>query len=79
MQLIERFEKSKRGLYSGSVGYFSPDGDFDFSVVIRSILYNSSNQYLSFTVGSAITINAEAEKEYEECFLKAKAILECLK
>lgn len=78
MQLIEKFEKSKRGLYSGSVGYFSPDGDFDFSVVIRSILYNRTNQYLSFTVGSAITINAEAKKEYDECLLKAKAILESL-
>lgn len=78
MQLIEKYEQSKRGLYSGSAGYFSPDGDFDFSVVIRSILYNQTNQYLSFTVGSAITINAEAEKEYDECLLKAKAILESL-
>jgi len=78
MELIEKFEKTKRGLYSGSVGYFSPNGDFDFNVVIRSFLYNESNKYLSYTVGSAITIKSNAESEYEECLLKAKAIRECL-
>lgn len=78
MQLIEKYEKTKRGLYSGSVGYFSPNGDFDFNVVIRSILYNESNKYLSFTVGSAITIKSDAEMEYEECLLKAQAIRESL-
>jgi para-aminobenzoate synthetase component 1 len=78
MQLMEKYERSKRGIYSGAIGYFSPDGDFDFNVVIRTILYNAKNQYLSFQVGSAITHNADAEKEYEECLLKAKAILEVL-
>jgi len=78
MQLMEQYERSKRGVYSGAVGYFSPDGDFDFNVVIRTVLYNSVKQYLSFHVGSAITYHANAEKEYEECLLKAKAILEVL-
>ena len=78
MQLMENFERTKRGLYSGSIGYFSPDGDFDFSVIIRTILYNQEKQYLSFQVGSAITFYADAEKEYEECFLKAKSIFEVL-
>ncbi len=78
MQLMEQFERSKRGVYSGAVGYFSPDGDFDFNVVIRTLLYNEANQYLSFQVGSAITYHAEPEKEYEECLLKAQAILEVL-
>ena len=78
MELIERYEKTKRGLYSGSVGYISPSGDFDFNVVIRSILYNSSSKYLSFQVGSAITANAVAENEYEECLLKAKGMFEAL-
>jgi para-aminobenzoate synthetase component 1 len=78
MQLMEKYERTKRGMYSGAVGYFSPDGDFDFNVVIRTILYNAGNQYLSFEVGSAITHNADAEYEYEECLLKAKAILEVL-
>jgi para-aminobenzoate synthetase component 1 len=78
MQLMEQYERSKRGVYSGAVGYFSPDGDFDFNVVIRTVLYNSVKKYLSFHVGSAITYHANAEKEYEECLLKAKAILEVL-
>ena len=78
MKLIEKYEKTKRGLYSGSVGYITPDKDFDFNVVIRSILYNELKKYVSFTVGGAITILAEAEKEYEECLLKAKAMFNVL-
>lgn len=78
MQIIEELEATKRGLYSGAVGYFTPTGDFDFNVVIRSILYNSKNQYLSFSVGSAITYQAIPENEYEECLLKAKAMFEVL-
>ncbi len=79
MKIIEELEETKRGLYSGAVGYFAPNGDFDFNVVIRSILYNSSNQYLSFSVGSAITSLSNPEMEYEECLLKAKAMFEVLK
>jgi len=79
MQIIEKLEETKRGLYSGAVGYFTPEGDFDFNVVIRSILYNAENQYLSFSVGSAITSEATPESEYEECLLKAKAMFEVLK
>lgn len=78
MQIIEELEETKRGLYSGAVGYFTPNGDFDFNVVIRSILYNSQNQYLSFSVGSAVTSQAIPEMEYEECLLKAKAMFEVL-
>ena len=78
MQLIEKYEQSKRGLYSGSIGYISPDGDFDFSVIIRSILYNAENQYLSFHVGGAITAESVPEKEYDECLIKAKAIRDTL-
>ncbi len=78
MNIIENLEETKRGLYSGAVGYFTPTGDFDFNVVIRSILYNASNQYVSFSVGSAITSLSEPSKEYEECLLKAKAMFEVL-
>lgn len=78
MQIIEELEETKRGLYSGAVGYFTPNGDFDFNVVIRSILYNSSYQYLSFSVGSAITSQSIPENEYEECLVKAKAMFEVL-
>lgn len=74
MKIIEEQEVTKRGLYSGAVGYFTPNGDFDFNVVIRSILYNESAQFVSFSVGSAITSKSTAEREYEECLLKAKAM-----
>ena len=78
MKIIENLEETKRGLYSGSIGYFTPEGDFDFNVVIRSILYNQENKYISFSVGSAITSQSVPEKEYEECLLKAKAMHEVL-
>jgi para-aminobenzoate synthetase component 1 len=78
MQLIDRYEPSKRGIYSGSMGYITPDKDFDFNVIIRSILYNSTNNYLSFQVGSAITYQADPENEYDECLLKASAIRKVL-
>ncbi|MSP84496.1 MAG: anthranilate synthase component I family protein [Flavobacteriaceae bacterium] len=78
MNIIEELEETKRGLYSGSVGYFTPNGDFDFNVVIRSILYNSKNNYVSFSVGSAITAQSNPESEYEECLLKASAMLNVL-
>ena len=74
MEIIEELEQTKRGLYSGSIGYFTPENDFDFSVVIRSIFYNEAEKYVSFSVGSAITSKSEPEKEYEECLLKARAM-----
>jgi para-aminobenzoate synthetase component 1 len=78
MQIIENLEETKRGLYSGTFGYFTPDNDFDFNVVIRSILYNQEKKYVSFSVGSAITSLSIPENEYEECLLKAKAMREVL-
>ena len=78
MKIIETLEETKRGLYSGAVGYFTPQGDFDFNVVIRSILYNQSNQYVSYSVGGAITEKSDPLKEYEECLIKAKAMREVL-
>lgn len=78
MKIIETLEAFKRGLYSGAVGYFSPEGDFDFNVVIRSILYNEARSYVSYAVGGAITAKAIPEKEYEECLVKAKAMREVL-
>ncbi len=70
MELIEKYESFKRGLYSGSIGYILPSGDFDFNVVIRSLFYNNSLKTVSCAVGSAITIKASAEKEYDECEVK---------
>lgn len=78
MQIIEKFEETKRGLYSGSIGYFEQNGNFDFNVVIRSILYNKTQKYVSFSVGSAITAASDSALEYEECLLKAKAMRQVL-
>ncbi len=74
MQEIEALENRKRGLYSGSAGYFDPSGNFDLNVVIRSIIYNNHSKTLSYHVGSAITYDSDPEKEYMECLLKASAI-----
>ena len=78
MQLIEEYERTRRGLFSGAIGYVNPEGDFDFNVVIRSIFYNSRTKYLSFQTGGAITIGSDAEQEYAECLLKASAIVQVL-
>jgi para-aminobenzoate synthetase component 1 len=78
MQLIETYENTKRGPFSGAAGYISPDGDFDFNVLIRSLFLNLAQGTYSFQVGSAITYDSIPEKEYEECMVKAKAILSLL-
>jgi para-aminobenzoate synthetase component 1 len=78
LELLEKYEKTKRGLFSGSVGYISPDGDFDFNVVIRSILYDDEKHYLSIPAGSAITWKSDAEKEFDECQLKIEGMKKAL-
>lgn len=79
MQHIEKYEQFKRGMYSGALGYITATGDFDFNVIIRSILYNASLEKLSFAVGGAITNQSDAVKEYAECLIKAKAMMQVLK
>jgi len=79
MELIEQYEQTKRGIFSGAVGYITPEKDFDFNVVIRSIMYNANKKYLSYQVGSGITFYSNAEQEYDECLLKARAIEKMLK
>lgn len=78
MDLIDEYEISARGIFSGSVGYINPDGDFDLNVVIRSIMYNATTKYLSYQVGSGITFYSNPQKEWEECLLKAEAIKKVL-
>jgi para-aminobenzoate synthetase component 1 len=78
MNLIERYEMSRRGLYSGAVGYFDPAGNFDFNVVIRSLLYNADTRYLSAQVGGAIVYDSVPESEYEECLVKADALFRAI-
>jgi para-aminobenzoate synthetase component I len=78
MELIDQYEVSKRGIFSGAVGYISPDGDFDFNVVIRSIMFNAGTHYLSFMAGSGITFYSDPELEWDECMIKAAAIQQIL-
>jgi para-aminobenzoate synthetase component 1 len=78
LQLTEKYEYTKRGIYSGAVGYIAPNGDFDFNVVIRSIMYNATNKYLNYLVGGGITFYSNAEDEYEECLLKAEGMRKAL-
>ena len=78
MQVIDEVEMSRRGIFSGTIGYFSPDGDFDFNVVIRSVLYQEKERYLSFTSGGAITFDSDPEAEFEETLLKGARIGELL-
>jgi para-aminobenzoate synthetase component 1 len=78
MELIERYERTKRGIFSGALGYLDPANNFDFNVVIRSILYNQTNKYLSFPVGSGITFYSDAKNEYDECMLKLSSIKKVL-
>ena len=78
MRIIEKFEETKRGVFSGSVGYIDPDGDFDFNVIIRSIIYDSVKKYLSVSVGGAITNKSIDIEEYQECLTKATLMFNAL-
>ena len=78
MEIIEAFENCQRSWYSGSMGYIDPTGDFDFSVVIRSMIYDATQKILNFEVGGAITIGSDVQAEYEECFIKAEALFGAL-
>jgi para-aminobenzoate synthetase component 1 len=78
VELIAQVERTRRGIFSGAVGYMDPGGDFDFNVVIRSILYNGKDGYLSYQVGSGITFYSDPEQEYEECLWKAEGIKKAL-
>lgn len=78
LQLIEQYETTARGLYAGTVGYVTPTGDFDFNVIIRSLLYDAQQQYLSCQVGGAIVYDSQPAAEYEECLLKAQTVLTAL-
>jgi len=78
MEIIEQYEVMKRGLFSGSVGFIDPDGDFDWNVVIRSILYNQNKRTISIMAGGAITSNSSPEDEYRESLTKLGLIFELL-
>lgn len=74
MELIEQYEKTPRGLFSGTIGYVTPEGNFDFNVVIRSLFYNQSLGLLNFKAGGGITHKSDPVEEYQESMLKVKPI-----
>lgn len=76
MEIIDRLERSRRGLYTGSIGYFSLNGDCDFNIVIRTAVYKDGRYHLG--VGGGITWESDPEFEYEETMQKAKAVLEAI-
>lgn len=78
MKHIDELESFKRGWYSGTVGYIQPNGDFDFNVVIRSLLCDEDKKILNYCAGGAITIDSNPENEWEEIQVKTKAITEVL-
>jgi para-aminobenzoate synthetase component I len=78
MLLIDKFENFKRKSYSGTMGLIDDNGDFELSVIIRSIFYNQKTKRLSIAVGGAITHLSDPEKEYDECILKAQTMLKAL-
>ena len=75
MKYIDELEDFSRGIYAGSIGYIEPNGDFDFNVIIRSLVFNKEDKYLSCAVGGAITILSEPEEEYIECQTKIGKII----
>ncbi len=79
MELIEKYETVPRGLFSGTIGYITPDGDFDFNVIIRSIFYNETKKHLAYFAGGGITINSNPIQEFEETNVKVSAIESILK
>lgn len=74
MERIDTYEKQVRNLYSGSIGYIMPNGDFDLNVVIRSLIYSEKKQELSYATGGAITFDSIGELEWQEVNLKAAAM-----
>ena len=76
MEIIDELEHGKRGLYTGSIGYLTLDGDCDLNIVIRTALHRDGRYHLG--VGGGITSESDLEFEYEETLQKAKAVLEAL-
>jgi para-aminobenzoate synthetase component 1 len=78
LELIRKYELSERGIYSGCIGSIAENGDFDFCVVIRTIIYDEKQKRVSMHVGSAVTAGCNPEEEWEECLLKVNSLLQAL-
>ena len=76
MEIIERLEPVRRGLYTGSIGYFSWTGEMDMNIVIRTLLLTREQGYLQ--VGAGIVADSVPHLEYEETVHKAKAFFQAV-
>jgi len=76
MEYIQRFEKRNRHVYTGSIGYFSQNGDFNFNVAIRTLIFKEEE--LRVQLGGAIVIDSEPENEYEETLDKGLSIFNAI-
>lgn len=74
MKTTDEIEMYKRGIYSGAIGYITPDDDFDFNVVIRTAILQGDS--LFYPVGGAITSDSDPELEWEECMIKSRNLTE---
>ena len=72
MEIIDEFEKNKRGVYAGCVGYFSADGEMDTCIVLRTAIVKDGKMYVQ--AGAGVVADSDPQAEHQECVNKAKAL-----
>ena len=73
MEIIDELEKNKRKLYAGGIGYFTPNGEFDTCIALRTALIKNNKFYVQ--AGAGVVADSKPEKEYAETVNKAKALM----
>jgi para-aminobenzoate synthetase component 1 len=76
MRIIDGLERSARGVYTGAFGYIDFSGNLDFNILIRTLLLNKGD--ISFHVGGGIVADSDPGMEYDETWVKASALIDCL-
>lgn len=78
MEIIKELEPCSRGAYTGCMGYYKFSGEGEFSILIRTIVFDKKTQSYSFHSGAGITSSSDPQKELEEIYLKAEKLAEAL-
>ncbi len=73
-RIIRQLETGPRGVYTGAIGFLSPDSRAQFNVAIRTAVIHRKAQTLRYDVGSGVVWDSEADSEFDECWLKAQAL-----
>ncbi len=76
MEIIEELEPHRRGVYCGSIGYIGYDGNMDSNIAIRTLVHSENR--IRFWAGGGIVVDSDPEREYQECYHKAAAMLTLL-